>query len=613
MNSRVISILSALLFCLAGAIPAGAASDTSLDRIVTQIESMFPPMEGVVVSIDKNTLILDLKQGQPIKQGDRLKLIRFGADIIHPVSKKKIGRKETDLGEVEVIEVRRDFSLARLMDPTALARSGDGVRSAFNKLSFLVAPPAIETSKKIDKDRLRLELEKKLADHPRFNVPVFELGLWLLENNLNVQNLLKQKNLNKLNNRVKADYLLVPSVKSVKKKLVLSYKLYSAQTGQLQKEAKILSDQLPTEQAERRRPPREQDIQRGFTRPDEGLLEYVGKQEFRFKIVDFDVGDINGDGREELVVIAPRRVIVYGYKNKKLKQVASFRAENQNHKFIGVDVGDINKNGRDEIFVTDHYVDSLSSFVLEARPGKKRLERTWSDVNLYFRIIHPFGQKPTLLAQSPGSNDPFHGPINKMAYKNGRYVNGSILKLPSIYGMNFILYGLTSADINGDGKNEIVMLDKDYHLRVYSASGRVLVQSDDYYGHDPRLIDVKVKEDIGGIVREGEPVRFRGRLQFTRQGKNRYLFLPKNNSTGGSLLPGLAISTNSSITVLRLSREGFEKSFETKKQKGYLGAYQMVSAKGEEPARLHVAAVEEKAFYGKTISTIYTYFWKNGN
>ena len=613
MNSRVISILSALLFCLAGAIPAGAASDTSLDRIVTQIESMFPPVEGVVVSIDKNTLILDLKQGQPIKQGDRLQLIRFGADIIHPVSKKKIGRKETDLGEVEVIEVRRDFSLARLMDPTVLARSGDGVRSAFNKLSFLVAPPAIETSKKIDKDRLRLELEKKLADHPRFNVPVFELGLWLLENNLNVQNLLKQKNLNKLNNRVKTDYLLVPSVKSAKKKLVLSYKLYSAQTGQLQKEAKILSDQLPIEQAERRRPPREQDIQRGFARPDEGLLEYVAKQEFRFKIVDFDVGDINGDGREELVVIAPRRVIVYAYKNKKLKQVASFRAENQNHKFLGVDVGDINRNGRDEIFVTDHYVDSLSSFVLEARPGKKRLERTWSDVNLYFRIIHPFGQKPTLLTQSPGSNDPIHGPINKMVYKNGRYVNSSILKLPSIYGMNFILYGLTLVDINGDGKNEIVILDKDYHLRVYSASGRMLVQSDEYYGHDPRFIDVKVKEDIGGIVQEGEPVRFRGRLQFTRQGKNRYLFLPKNNSAGGSLLPGLAISTNSSITVLSLSREGFEKSFETKKQKGYLGAYQMVRAKGEEPARLHVAAVEEKAFYGKTISTIYTYFWKNGN
>ncbi|MDP7057779.1 MAG: VCBS repeat-containing protein, partial [Nitrospinaceae bacterium] len=362
----------ALLFCFAGVAPAGAASDASLDRMVTQIESLFPPMEGVVVSVDGKILTLDLKLGQPIKKGDRLNLIHFGSDIIHPVTKKKIGRKETDLGEVEVLEVRQNFSLAKLLDPTVLARPGDGVRSPFNTLSFLVAPPSIGVSKKIDRDRLRLELEKKLADHPRFDVPVFELGLWLLENNLDVPNLLKKKNLRKLNSRVKADFLLVPSVKSVKKKLVLGYKLYSAQTGQLEKEAQILSNQLPIEQARRERSRRERDIQRDFSRPNEGLLEYVGKQEFWFKIVDFDVGDINGDGREELIVVAPNRVIVYTYKNKNLKQALTFRADNENHKFLGVDVGDINRNGRDEIFVTDQLGDSLTSFVLEARPGKKR-------------------------------------------------------------------------------------------------------------------------------------------------------------------------------------------------------------------------------------------------
>ncbi len=598
----------ALLFCFAGVAPAGA-SDASMDRMVAQIESLFPPMEGVVVSVDDQILTLDLKLGQPINKGDRLNLIHFGSDIIHPVSKKKIGRKETDLGEVEVLEVRQNFSLAKLLDPTVLARPGDGVRSPFNTLSFLVAPPSIGVSKKIDRDRLRLELEKKLADHPRFNVPVFELGLWLLENNLDVPNLLKKKNLRKLSSHVKADFLLVPSVKSVKKKLVLGYKLYSAQTGQLQKEAQILSNQLPIKQAEQKRSRRGRDIQRDFSRPNEGLLEYVGKQEFRFKIVDFDVGDINGDGREELIVVAPNRVIVYSYKNKNLKQALTFRADNENHKFLGVDVGDINRNGRDEIFVTDQLGDSLSSFVLEARPGKKRLERTWRDVNLFFRIIHPFGKKPTLLAQSPGVNTPFHGPIKKMVFSKGRYVTRSNLKLPSIYGVDFILYGLTSVDINGDGKDEIVMLDKDYHLRVYSASGRVLVQSNEYYGNDPRFIDV-ASNNIGTITQEGKPVRFRGRLQFIRQGKNRYLLLPKNISAGGSFLPGLNLDLNSSVVVLGLSQEGLEKSFETKKQKGYLAAYQVVSAGENLPVRLHKATVEERALGGKTISTIYTYLWR---
>jgi len=302
-------------------------------------------------------------------------------------------------------------------------------------------------------------------------------------------------------------------------------------------------------------------------------------------------------------------VIVYSYKNKNLKQALTFRADNENHKFLGVDVGDINRNGRDEIFVTDQLGDSLTSFVLEARPGKKRLERIWRDVNLFFRIIHPFGKKPTLLAQSPGVNTPFHGPIKKMVFSKGRYVTRSNLKLPSIYGMNFILYGLTSVDINGDGKDEIVMLDKNYRLRVYSASGRVLVQSNEYYGNDPRFIDV-ASDNIGEIAGVGKPIRFRGRLQFIRQGKNRYLLLPKNISAGGSVLPGLNLDLNSSVAVLSLSREGFERSFETKKQKGYLAAYQMTRARGEQPARLHKATVEERALGGKTISTIYTYLWR---
>ena len=177
--------------------------------------------------------------------------------------------------------------------------------------------------------------------------------------------------------------------------------------------------------------------------------------------------------------------------------------------------------------------------------------------------------------------------------------------------MQFILYGLTSADISGDGKDEIAILDEDFHFRVYAANGRILVQSDDYYGHDPRSISVGVKEDISGIAREGDPVSYRGRLEFFQQGKERYLLLPRNNSAGGNLLPGLAsVDVSSSIVFLGLNREGFEKLFETRRQKGYVAAYQVVKPKGGQPARLHVATVEEKAFKGKTVSTVYTYLWK---
>ena len=155
------------------------------------------------------------------------------------------------------------------------------------------------------------------------------------------------------------------------------------------------------------------------------------------------------------------------------------------------------------------------------------------------------------------------------------------------------------------------MLDKNYKLRVYSASGRVRVQSEEVYGRDPRSFDLGVTEEGGGVVQEGEPVPYRGRLRLIRQGKNRYLLLPKNTSTGGALLPGLMLDTHGSITFLKLTPEGFEKTSEIKKQKGYIAAYGVVKTQKHDPKSLHMATVEKGGGPGgKTVSTIYSYFWE---
>ena len=119
-----ISILGTALIALTLVISSNvkAQSSASLDRMVSQIESMFPPLEGYVIAVEGSGLTLDLKQGMPVEPGDQLKLIRYGRELFHPVTKKKIGRKETDLGEVEVLEVRKDFSRARALNPTILQK-----------------------------------------------------------------------------------------------------------------------------------------------------------------------------------------------------------------------------------------------------------------------------------------------------------------------------------------------------------------------------------------------------------------------------------------------------------------------------------------------------------
>ena len=139
-----------------------------------------------------------------------------------------------------------------------------------------------------------------------------------------------------------------------------------------------------------------------------------------------------------------------------------------------------------------------------------------------------------------------------------RQIQGSKLNTPDIYGIHFILYGLTQANLGGNKVKETVVLDNNYHLRVYSPRGKVIVKSDTYYGHDPRLIEVGVvDEELGNLTtgggesvgREG-PVRYKGRLQFVKNGGRRFLVLPKNYPVGGGLIQNLVVVNNSGLVML---------------------------------------------------------------
>jgi len=605
MNLSRIVTLKAFFLAILLMVPGNALaqSSASLDRLVSQIESMFPPLEGYVIEIEGSGLTLDLKQGMPVAPGDRLKLIRYGRELFHPVTKKKVGRKETDLGEVEVLEVRKDFSRARALDPTVLPKEGDGVRSAFQKLSFLVAPPQIKSKKKINADRLRFNLESRINQHPRFEVPSFDLGLWMADQKLNIQSALQSRNLKKLLGKVEANFILVPSVRTVKGKMALNYKLVSTVDGSLKKQANIMSDDLPAPDAPRERRAR---TQSGF-KQKEALFKFVGKQDFPYEVIDFDIGDLNGDGKNEFVLIDRYRVMIFQNKKGHLKRISVVKTSKNTNHFLGVDVADINGNGRDEIFVTNQVGDTMQSFALETKPKQKGFHYMWKEANHYFRVMRPMGKKPILMSQSPGFQNPFEGPIKKIIFKNGKYQQGPKLNTPEVYGKHFILYGLTQQDLNGNGITETIVLDNNYHLRVYSSKGRLVVKSSDYYGHDPRIIDVGVKEEITGVVRQGVPVRFKGRLQFVKMGGERYLVLPMNHNLGNGFLDRLVIVENSGLALLRLTGEGFEKAFESSKQKGFLATYRVIP--GTKEAEVYILRVDDSLMTKKAFSTLSSYEW----
>ncbi len=583
---------------------AGFAGQTekALDRVVDQIEENFPFVEGLVIAVKNGEIILDLKEGHPIQVGDRLHLFRFGDELTHPSTGKKMGRMETGLGEVELIEVGANFSRALSSDPSIEPVKGDGVRAKFKSISLLIATQSkARSGSKLEV--LTSRLEQTFKNNPRFKIPAFDLELWLLENEIDRKNLVEANVLSQLKSKTGVDFVFFPQIQKVKGRSAFGYKLLSTDNGAEVKQARVLLGSL-TKTAKARA--REQKTQRSFD-SESGNVKFAAKQTFQFEIVDFDIGDINGDGKKEAIIVDSHRVMIYKIEESGLKRIASLASEEGVNQFLSVDVGDINGNGRDEIFITNKHLDTLGSFALELE--KKKLKKKWDNVEYYFRIIRPLGGKPELLAQGTGYLNPFEDGISVIKYQDGEYKPVSTLSTDFGRNRKVILYGLTRADINFDENIETIMLDKDYHLRVYSPTGNLLIKSDEYYGHDPRLIDIGVVRQVSNLEVQGQPVRFRGRLLVESFGDKRFILIPKNHTFGGGLLSNLILVNNSNLVILGIQKDGFEKVTETKKQKGYLAAFQVASYPEKSRKNIYVATVEKGGLTSKTVSSIFTYHW----
>ncbi len=602
-------IIFAIIFVKSLAFAQGSnTTKVDLSRMVKQIESLFPYLEGYVLSVDGDILTIDLHQGQNINPKDQLKVIRYGKPLTHPVTKKVIGKKEIDIGQVEILEIRRDYSLAKVLSSKQSPLKGDVVRSQFKKIKILVAPIQSQMDENVNTKGLVIEIESLLDQSSRLQALPFDLELWMLENGIGLQNLEQPGVLAQLKRETNPDYILFSNLEKIKNKASLTYKLISTEDGTIAKQSKVLTD-IPKDFEPT--PKRDQSVQTDLKAKDK-FFKFLAKQEFDFELVDMDSGDLNGDGKKEFVFIDDHRVMIYAFEKNRFRKIGQKVFQSTINNFLSVDVADINKNGRAEIFVTNDISERLSSFVLEILPGQSKLSMIWEEVNLYFRVLRTLDTPPKLIAQKPSMDGPFKKGLFFVKNRSKKFTLERELSLPKIRGVDFNVYGLNLSNLDPKPGPEIIMLDKDYKLRVYSSRGRLLVKSDEYFGHDPRMIDVAIKDQVDGTFNhpdEPQPVGFKGRILLARHQDQKFLLLPKNHRFGGSLLSNLVVINNCSLVVLSVNPDGLERIHETKKQKGYLAAFLLQNSKNSK--KLHLASVSDAGgiFKGKKLTTIFTYLW----
>jgi TolB-like protein len=306
--------------------------------------------------------------------------------------------------------------------------------------------------------------------------------------------------------------------------------------------------------------------------------EFWMSQRIPTEFKGMDIGDVNNDGSNEVVVIDKNTLYIYQKTEKDLRLLEKIKGKSY-HNYVAVDLADINRNGINEIIVTALNRSLLESFVLEFKNGK--YEIVAADLRWFFRVIET-SSIPLLVGQQFGFDRPFDTPIYEITWKNGKYQPDQQIKIP--FGLS--IYGLTMADLGISGKENIIALSSLDYLFVTEkttktlgrltslgfTSEELIWKSDDVYGGSNNFIEnTNITGDDDKEKRSY--VNLRIHTYDTNKDGKKEIIIVKNLSSVGRIFQNFKLFTSSEIYNLEWDGMGLAENWRTKKINGYVADY----------------------------------------
>ncbi len=585
---RIISFLL-IIMVASGARSQEPAFTEAAYEAARKVAEGFPKVEGFIVGVEGTKVLVDLGTRDRVYPGMELQVFREGETYVHPITGQPLGTLDKDLGMVRIVQVKERSSVAEVIRRAEGIELVPGDRVRVSGARLLVALPLVDPSgiKEVNPKNLTKDLAFALAKTGRFEViEDRQLRASMTGEGIPMETLAAPPALKALAEKLKVNLLILGKLTAVGADISLDLDVISAVTGNRlllittpvvpgPRLAGAMPDRSPLAEASAQAPVLKEAPSPASPEP---LPPGVFKADFDIPLRAVAIADVDGDRRADLIFASAERLFVYTFQGQSFRLIWQQETD-PGTTILALDAADVNRNGRAELFVTSVLGNRLSSFVLEMTK-KGRMERVWDKVNLFFRVL-PLGEGGTrqLYGQRMGTKAPFDQPIHRYYwgrkgilgyFKSKGYVQGPPLGVPT----GFSLYGLTLADLNGDGRREILAAVPGDGLKVYDPNGRLLsetgerlIVSDSFVQSEPA--------DRSGADREGEAqaVLVQGRIVVgpSVDGVAPMILVRQNLPSTGSLPRD--IPPKGKIVALRWNGKELEKLWETRELPGFIADF----------------------------------------
>lgn len=603
INYILVGLLSFILLSGSVVLAEDYAQDSAAAQLTAKLHRYFPNVQGTVVSVQDENVFIDLGMEHDLVTGAQLAVLQDGEEIVHPTTGKVLGTYQKLLGTLQVTEVREQFSLARLLWLEAGAELAPGmtVGGIPGRVKVGLLPPL---SPGPESQAMQQSFVQALRADERFTVfDEADLRAAALQADVTLEHPVQEQALHAINDVLHAhNFLQLKAQPDAESDMALAQVLVFSPQGEEIGSVQEMFDSSQQSFAQAEPSARPEPAVAAIeveprmeadpsTVPEEAAASLQTQEKFwrsailRMKLHKMAIGDLLGDGKNEVVVATEHdlEILEYGILGEKGNFLPlGNRIEGYNDALIlTLGVGDLNGNGRSEIFVTSLRGKSTEVRVFEY--DGERFQEIWSKKGLVLRVIHTPAGETYLVGQKTTSSISMgflSGSVSEYAWDGEEYSRKGRLDVPG----RVDVFGFTLADVNADGRNEVLFYDRFDRIDMFQGGGRRWRSRGAYEPYKMYLVRK------GEETNRGRHIVGRIELTYLEKDKDLRLILFKNFRPF-KFIQGLPLYNGSELYIFRWNGEDFTSEFRSEEFESYIVDYAVADIDNDGKQEIALAMV----------------------